>query len=118
MVTFFKYLILISYLFKKEKVVYKLLFLVTVSSSTLFTLVRSYLMSFSFFTTWHNLKFLRLIIRFYFTSTFVLTPSKKTLAGLNAGMLCAGILIVVFFEMFLPVFSALVLIIKLPKPLK
>ena len=33
-------------------------------------------------------------------------------------MLWAGILIVVFLEMFLPVFSALVLTIKLPNPVK
>ena len=42
----------------------------------------------------------------YLTLTLALTLSKKTFAGLNAGMLCAGILIVVFFEIFLPVFSA------------
>jgi len=53
---------------------------------------------------------------FYFGSLLAFTPSTKTFAGLNAGMLCAGILMVVFLEMFLPVFSALVLIIKLPKP--
>jgi hypothetical protein len=52
----------------------------------------------------------------YLTLTLALTPSTKTFAGLNAGMLCAGILIVVFFEIFLPVFSALVLMIKLPNP--
>ena len=52
------------------------------------------------------------------TSVLVFIASTNTFAGLNAGILCAGILIVVFFEMFLPVFSALVLIIKLPKPLK
>jgi hypothetical protein len=46
------------------------------------------------------------------------TPSVNVFAGLKAGMLCEGILIVVFLEIFLPVFSALVLIIKLPKPLK
>ncbi len=54
----------------------------------------------------------------YLASLLVFTPSTNTLAGLKAGMLCAGILIVVFFEMFLPVFSALVLMMKLPKPLK
>jgi hypothetical protein len=55
---------------------------------------------------------------FAFTSVFVFTPSTNNLAGLNAGMLCAGILIVVFLEIFLPVFSALVLMMKLPKPLR
>jgi len=54
----------------------------------------------------------------YFTLTFVLTLLTKVLAGLKEGMLWAGIMIVVFFEMFLPVFAALFLIIKLPKPLK
>ena len=54
----------------------------------------------------------------YFTFTLVLTSSTNVLAGLNDGMLCAGIIIVVFFEMFLPVFSALSLTIKLPNPLK
>jgi len=37
---------------------------------------------------------------------------------LNAGILCAGIMMVVFLEMFLPVFSALFLIVKLPNPLR
>ena len=55
---------------------------------------------------------------FYFGSLFVFTPSTNIFAGLKAGILCAGILIVVFLEMFLPVFSALVLIMKLPKPRK
>ncbi|APG60573.1 hypothetical protein LPB144_09240 [Christiangramia salexigens] len=32
----------------------KLLFLMAVSSSSLLTLVRGYLMSFSLFTTWHS----------------------------------------------------------------
>ena len=53
---------------------------------------------------------------FYATSTFDLTPLTNTLAGLKAGMLCAGILTATFFEIFLPVFSARVLIIKLPNP--
>lgn len=42
--------------------------------------------------------------RFYFTLTDFLTASTKTLEGLNAGMLCAGILIVVFLEMLRPCF--------------
>ena len=54
----------------------------------------------------------------YFTFVFDLTLLTKVLAGLKAGMLWAGIMIVVFLEMFLPVFSALFLMIKLPKPLK
>ena len=92
------------------------LLLVAIRSSAFFTLVRRYLMSFSFLSTRHNA--VDLSINTYLTSTPFFTPSIKTLAGLNAGTLCAGILIVVFFEMFRPVFSALVLMIKLPKPLK
>ena len=38
--------------------------------------------------------------------------------GLKAGILCAGISIAVFLEMFLPVFAALVLMIKDPNPLR
>ena len=71
----------------KRKSSLKLLFLlVTVSSRSFFTFVSSYLMSFSFFTTWHNLVVFKLVI-IYFTSVFVLTPSTNTLAGLKAGML-------------------------------
>ncbi len=40
--------------FKTEKVVLKLLFLVAVRATAFFALVRRYLMSFSFFTTWHT----------------------------------------------------------------
>jgi len=93
-----------------------LFFLVAIRSSAFLTFVSRHLMSFSFLSTRHNA--VDLSINIYFTSTPVFTPSTKTLAGLNAGTLCAGILIVVFFEMLRPVFSALVLIIKLPKPLK
>ena len=39
-------------------------------------------------------------------------------AGLKAGILWAGIIIVVFFEIFRAVFFALFLTIKLPKPLR
>jgi hypothetical protein len=45
------------------------------------------------------------------------TPSTKNFAGLNAGMLCAGILLL-YFRNISSSFSALVLTIKLPKPLK
>ena len=46
------------------------------------------------------------------------TLPAKLLAGLNAGMLWAGIVIVVFFEMLRATFSALFLTMKLPKPLR
>jgi hypothetical protein len=74
--------------------------------------------SFTFFTAWHKSIGFKINNSFYFTSTFVFTPSTNIFAGLNAGILCAGIFIVVFFEILRPVFSALVLIIKLPKPLR
>ena len=54
----------------------------------------------------------------YFTLTFDLTLFTKVLAGLKEGMLWAGMIMVVFLEMFLPVFAARFLIMKLPKPLK
>ena len=43
------------------------------------------------------------------------TLPAKLLAGLNAGMLWAGIVIVVFFEILRATFSALLLTMKLPK---
>lgn len=47
---------------------------------------------------------------------YFLTRLMNVLAGLNAGMLCAGIMIVVFLEIFLAVFWARFLRMKLPKP--
>jgi hypothetical protein len=44
-----------------KKVVITLLLLVAISSSSFFTLVRSHLMSFSFFTTWHSAMSFKLI---------------------------------------------------------
>ena len=44
------------------------------------------------------------------------TVLTNTLAGLKAGMLCAGMVIVVFLVMFLAAFSALCLMMKLPNP--
>lgn len=44
------------------------------------------------------------------------TSSLKVLAGLKAGILCAGIMMVVFLLMFRAVFSARVLTMKEPKP--
>ena len=38
----------------------------------------------------------------YLTATLLFTPSVKVFAGLNAGILWEGILIVVFLEIFLP----------------
>jgi hypothetical protein len=42
----------------------------------------------------------------------------NTFAGLKDGILCAGIMIVVFLDIFLPVFSALSFTIKDPNPLR
>ena len=47
-----------------------------------------------------------------------LTLATKDLEGLNLGMLCAGMVIWVFFEIFLAIFWARLCKIKLPKPLK
>jgi hypothetical protein len=47
-----------------------------------------------------------------------LTLVINDFAGLNEGILCAGIIIVVFLEIFLAVFLALFLTMKLPKPLR
>ena len=52
----------------------------------------------------------------YFLCDF--TFVMKDFAGLKAGILCAGIIMVVFLEIFLAVFLALFLTIKLPKPLR
>ena len=87
----------------------------SVLAQAFFPLVRRHFMSFSFFTAGHiNYK----LLIYFLTFTEDLTLVTKVLAGLKEGMLCAGIIIVVFFEMFLPVFAALFLIMKLPKPLK
>ena len=47
-----------------------------------------------------------------------LTLVMKDFAGLKAGILCAGIMMVVFLEIFLAVFLALFFTMKLPKPLR
>lgn len=72
-----------------------LLLLVPVLSQTLFTLVSGHLMSLSLFSAWHT--------RNYYL-TFAFTLLTNAFAGLNAGILCAGIIIVVFLEIFLAVF--------------
>ena len=66
----------------------------------------------------HPKSIFHLAIGDYFTTTFVFTSSTNVFAGLKEGMLCAGMMIVVFLEMFLPVFSALSFTIKLPNPLR
>ena len=76
---------------------------------TFFPFVSGHLMSFSFFTAWHGC---------YFLTCDDLTLEMNVFAGLKAGILCAGIMMVVFFEIFLAVFLALFLTIKLPNPLR
>lgn len=49
---------------------------------------------------------------------YYLTSSMNTLAGLNAGILCSGIMIVSFLEMLRAVFCERTFTMKLPKPLK
>ncbi len=53
---------------KRKKVVknYFLFLFVTISASTFFTLVRCYLVSFTFFTTWHKLMLFKINIQFLF----------------------------------------------------
>ena len=51
-------------------------------------------------------------------SSYFFISSTNVLAGLNAGKSCAGMLIVVFFEILRAVFSARCFTIKLPKPRK
>ncbi len=72
----------------------------SVLSYAFFTLVRRHFMSFFLLSAWHSFKILRVnTIVYYFFTAMV-----KVLAGLKAGMLCSGIMIVVFFEMLRAVF--------------
>ena len=70
----------------------------SVFSQAFFALVGRHLMSFLLFPAWHNNFFLDDYFTLFFTSL------TKVLAGLKEGMKCSGMRIVVFFEMFLPVF--------------
>ena len=74
----------------------KLLLLVSILAQTLLALVRGHLMPFVFLSVWHNLKVLK--------NYFSLTEATKTLAGLKAGMSCSGMVMVVFWVMFLAAF--------------
>lgn len=71
----------------------------SVFPQSFFTLVRGHFVSFSFFPL--GIAFYTLIIS---NDVSYLTSPMKVLAGLNAGILCSGIMIVVFLEMFLAVF--------------
>src|SRR5690606_17356960 len=78
-----------------------------VLTQSFFAFMSGHFMSFPFFSAGH-------INYFMLFFTF----DTNVFAGLNDGILCAGIMIVVFLEMFLAVFSALRLTTKLPKPLR
>jgi len=79
---------------------------------TFFTFMGSHFMSLTLLSAWHFLFSLSGITYL----TFALTLFTKVFAGLNEGILWAGIIRVVFFEIFLAVFFALFLIMKLPNP--
>ena len=83
----------------------------TILAKTLLTLVRRHLMALVLLSVWHNYNVLRFKFH-YFTSL------AKLFEGLNAGMLCSGIVIVVFFEMLRATLVARFLMMKLPKPRK
>ncbi len=93
---------------KYVKIERKLFFLLmSVLFKSFFTLMRSHFMSLSFLTAWHN-SLIYVLIMFFsisiFYFTFFLTLSTKDLEGLKAGIKCSGMIIVVFLEIFLPVF--------------
>ena len=52
----------------------------------------------------------------HLTLTLVFISVTNSFAGLNAGIIWAGIITVVFFEMFRPVFSARFFRRNVPKP--
>ena len=78
---------------------------------TFFTLVCGHLVGLTFFSARH-------ICDVFLNNTYFFTCDTNDLAGLNEGMLCSGIMMVVFFEILRAVFLALFLMMKQPKPLK
>ena len=58
------------------------------------------------------------VIALVLTLSLFLIFSTKTLAGLNFGIKCSGIVNCVFLEMLRATFEARLLRMKLPKPLK
>ena len=72
----------------------------SVLSQSFFTLVRRHFMSFFLLSAWHSLKFLWLILLFIYFFTAIV----NVFAGLNAGILCSGMIIVVFLEILRAVF--------------
>ncbi|EJW97185.1 membrane protein [gut metagenome] len=85
----------------------------SVLSQSFFTLVRRHFVSFFLLSAWHSFKFLWVNTKIVY---YFFTDNVNVLAGLNAGILCSGMMIVVFFEMLRAVFWALFFTTKLPKP--
>ena len=84
----------------------------TVLTKTFFPLVGSHLVTLMLLSVWHSPLVFRgsLFIVNYFTF------AAKLLAGLKAGMLCSGMVMVVFFEMLRATFLARFFTMKLPNP--
>lgn len=72
----------------------------SVLSQSFFTFVSRHFMSFSFLSAWHSFKILWVNTLVY----YFFTERVNVLAGLNAGMLCSGMMIVVFLEILRAVF--------------
>ncbi len=85
----------------------------SVLSKTFLTLVSRHLMTFSFFSAWHDPNNFRLDNYF---EEWSFTSPINDFEALNEGMLCSGMIIVVFFDIFLAVFCARFFTIKLPNP--
>jgi len=88
----------------------------TILAQTFFTFVGGHFVPFSFFTAWHSFVILTLL-DFLFGEAY-LTFTAKLFAGLKAGMLWAGMVMVVPLDMLRATFLARFLIMKLPKPLR
>ena len=72
----------------------------SVLSKSFFTLVRRHFMSFFLLSAWHSFKILWVNTLVY----YFFTERVNVLAGLNAGMLCSGMMMVVFLEILRAVF--------------
>ena len=98
----------------------------TILSKTFFSFVSCHLVAFSFLSAWHDFYYFLVNVPEkcffspgldnYFLSVASLTSFINTLAGLNAGILCSGMMSVVPFDMLRAVFLERVLMMKLPKP--
>src|SRR5215204_5309646 len=55
-------------------------------------------------------------LRSYSTTLTFLISETNSFAGLNAGIKCSGMCTAMFFLILRPIFAALFLVIKLPKP--